>query len=301
MLTSIPRLVRWAVVVAVIGAITAAVFQSWRAEYGAGGVPDGWTETQFGPLGPADRDLLSKVRLAGLWEIPTGQEMQQRASGQRVQEVGAQIAKEHVELDGIVRQAAGQLDVVLPNQPTDEQQGWMAEISASSGADYDRLAVNRLRAAHGKVLPAISQVRAGTRNDLVRKFAVTAATFVNRHHEYLESTGLVDYNALPEPQAPGAPQSASQSPAIDRTAAIVDSPNLGTAAVVFVAALLGIVGLFAFLLSSRDARRKKGASAPAHSQEIPRQRPRPLELTAVPPPVQPPVIERGPRHAARRW
>jgi predicted outer membrane protein len=297
-LTSIPRFVRWAVVVAVIGGIAAAVFQSWRAETGAVGVPDGWTETQFGPLGPADRDLLSKVRLAGLWEIPTGQEMQQRASGQRVQEVGAQISKEHVELDAIVRQAANQLGVVLPNQPTEEQQGWMAEISASSGAEYDRIAVNRLRAAHGKVLPVISQVRAGTRNDVVRKLAITAATFVGRHHEYLESTGLVDYSALPEPQAPGAPQPASQSPAVDRTSAIVDSPNLGTAAVVFVGALLAIVGLFAFVRGSR-AGRKKALSAPAHSQELPRQRPpieRPLELTAA----MPPVIDRGPRHAARR-
>ncbi len=298
MLTSIPRLVRWAVVVAVIGGIAAAVFQSWRAEDGAVGVPDGWTETQFGPLGPADRDLLEKVRLAGLWEIPTGQEMQQRASGQRVQEIGGQIAKEHTELDAIVRDAAGQLGVVLPNQPSEEQQGWMAEISASSGADYDRLAVNRLRAAHGKVLPAISQVRAGTRNDLVRKFAVTAATFVSRHHEYLESTGLVDFSALPEPQAPGAPAPAPapQSPPVDRASAIVDSPNVGAAAVVVLASLLAIVGLFAFVRSSRSARRRRNASsAPAHSMEIPRQRPQPLELTAAPP-----VIERGPRHAARR-
>ncbi|MFD0593906.1 hypothetical protein ACFQZ4_16635 [Catellatospora coxensis] len=33
--------------------------------------PDpGWTVTESGPLGPADRDLLVRVRLAGLWEAP---------------------------------------------------------------------------------------------------------------------------------------------------------------------------------------------------------------------------------------
>lgn len=294
MLTSIPRLVRWAVVLAVLGAITAAVVQSWRADYSGGAVAEGWTDTQFGPLGPADRELLAKVRLAGLWEMPTGQEMQQRANNQRVQEVGGQIAKEHNELDGIVREAAGKLGVVLPNQPSEEQQGWMAEISASSGSDYDQVAINRLRAAHGKVLPLISQVRAGTRNDLVRKFAVTAAEFVNRHHVYLESTGLVDFSALPEPQpSSGGPPVSS---AIDKASLSSNSsgPNLGLSAVVFIAAMLAIVGLVAFLRGN-SARRKSRApiNTPSHSRLIPRQREAPLVLTAAP-------EERGPRHAARR-
>ncbi|MDQ4104029.1 MAG: DUF4142 domain-containing protein, partial [Actinomycetota bacterium] len=199
-LMSVPRLVRWVAVAAVLGAFATAMFQLWRADYAAAdSVPEGWTATQFGPLGPADRDLLTKVRLAGLWEMPTGQEMQQRADSERVQEVGRLLAKEHGELDGIVRDAASKLNVVLPDEPSKEQRGWMAEISASSGPDYDKVAINRLRAAHGKVLPIISQVRSGTRNDVVRRLAVTAAEYVNRHHTYLESSGLVDFSALPEP------------------------------------------------------------------------------------------------------
>jgi hypothetical protein len=103
-----------------------------------------------------------------------------------------------------VRQTADQLGVTLPSQPSAQQQGWMEQISARTGADYDRTAVNLLRQAHGKVLPVIAQVRSGTRNELVREFATTSAQFVTRHHEYLESTGLVDFEALPEPPAPAA-------------------------------------------------------------------------------------------------
>jgi predicted outer membrane protein len=159
------------------------------------------TRTEFGPLTPSDVDLLVKVRQAGLWETPTGQQMQQRAVNAVVQDVGRRISEEHTELDAIVRQTADQLGVTLPSQPSAQQQGWMQEISAQNGADYDRTAVNLLRQAHGKVLPVIANVRSGTRNQLVRQFATTAAQFVTRHHEYLESTGLVDFEALPEPPA----------------------------------------------------------------------------------------------------
>ncbi len=268
-LTSLPRLVRWVVVAAVLGAFVTAVFQIWRADYAAAGsAPEGWTATQSGPLGPADRDLLSKVRLAGLWEMPTGQQMQQRADSERVREVGRLIAKEHAELDGIVRDAASKLGVTLPDQPSQEQQGWMAEIAASSGLDYDKVAINRLRAAHGKVLPIISQVRSGTRNDVVRKLAVTSAEFVNRHHTYLESSGLVDYSALPEP-----PHASAAGP---HNVAQVTSSNTGVGAAVVLAAMLAIVGVFAFVRGSG----RRHAMSPA--------------LAVAP-------EEPGPRHAARRW
>lgn len=267
-LTSMPRLVRWVVAVAVVGAFATAVFQVSRVAYAAESAPQEWTTTQFGPLGPADRDLLAKVRLAGLWEMPIGQQMQQRADSERVQEIGRLIAQEHAALDGIVRDAASKLDVTLPDQPSQEQQGWMAEISAASGPEYDKVAINRLRAAHGKVLPIISQVRSGTRNDVVRRLAVTAAEYVNRHHIYLESSGLVDFSALPEPlhnSGPG-PHNAVAS----------TSGNTGVGAVLLLAAMLAIVGLFAFLRGSL----RRGGQSPA--------------LAVVP-------EEHGPRHAARRW
>jgi predicted outer membrane protein len=178
------------------------------------------TRTEFGPLTASDVDLLVKVRQAGLWETPTGQQMQQRATNTVVQEVGRRLSTEHTELDAIVRQTADQLGVTLPSQPSAQQQGWMEEISARTGTDYDRTAVNLLRQAHGKVLPVIAQVRSGTRNELIREFATTSAQFVTRHHEYLESTGLVDFAALPEPPTPAAvPAPASAAAAAAGTGA----------------------------------------------------------------------------------
>jgi predicted outer membrane protein len=201
----VSRTARWAGALVLAVIVTIAVFSSGNAP-AAGDVTaqPGTTRTEFGPLTPSDVDLLVKVRQAGLWETPTGQQMQQRATNSVVQEVGRRLAIEHTELDSIVRQTAAQLGATLPSQPSAQQQGWMQEISARTGADYDRTAINLLRQAHGKVLPVIAQVRSGTRNELVREFATTAAQFVTRHHEYLENTGLVNFAALPEPPAPAA-------------------------------------------------------------------------------------------------
>lgn len=180
-----------------------AVWQTWRtAPSAAAPGQEGWVSTAWGPLGPGDRDLIIRVRLAGLWEHPTGQEMQERAAQPRVREIGALMSKEHLELDKLDLDVASKLGVLLPNQPTAEQQAWMRSITAATGSSYDWTAVNLLRSAHGVVLPLIISVRAGTRNELVRQFADQAAAYVNRHMSYLESTGLVDYARLDEPPSP---------------------------------------------------------------------------------------------------
>ena len=91
----------------------------------------------------------------------------------------------------------------LPASPNAQQLGWMKEISSKTGSDYDRTVVQRLREAHGIVLPIIAEVRVGTRNDMVRAFAADTQEYVTRHITYLETTGLVNYSALPEQQSPG--------------------------------------------------------------------------------------------------
>ena len=199
----LPRVLVWILAVAIVGGGGFALWQAYRT-FPTSAAPgqDGWVSTATGPLGPGDRDLIVKIRLAGLWEHPVGQQMQERGVSDKVREVGGKISTEHLQLDALVITAARTLGVQLPNQPTEQQSGWMTEISNASGSTFDQVAVNRLRAAHGQVLPLIAQVRATTRNDTVRQLADDAAAFVGRHISYLESTGLVDYDALPEPPTP---------------------------------------------------------------------------------------------------
>jgi predicted outer membrane protein len=150
-----------------------------------------------GPLAMTDREVLHKVKQAGLWEMPVGTWMNERAADAQVREAGSKIAAEHADLDGLVEDAAARLGVELPTEPSSQQQGWMSEIDARTGAAFDQRAVFLLRQAHGIVLPVLAQVRVATRNAVIREFTTQAMAFVQRHIQYLESTGLVDFEELP--------------------------------------------------------------------------------------------------------
>jgi len=170
--------------------------------YGAPSAADGWTETKWGPLGPADRDLLVKVRWAGLWEMPAGDQAQRRAVNPAIRQIGAKISAEHHDLDEATREVAAKLGVALPNEPNSAQRDWLSEMYNATGEEFDRIFINRLRAAHGSVFSVIAFVRAGTRNELIRQFAATGNEYVMRHMGYLESSGLVDWATLPAPPDP---------------------------------------------------------------------------------------------------
>ncbi|MGH3682923.1 MAG: DUF4142 domain-containing protein [Natronosporangium sp.] len=172
-----------------------------HAQYGSGGGQD-VVETEFGPLGSGDRDLLVRVRYAGLWEMPAGTMAAERGADERVREIGGFIADEHAELDERVVEVAAELGVPLPDDPLAQHQAFLDRMDARSGQEFDLEFVQLLREAHGEVYPLIAYARAGTQNELVREFAVTAEEFIGRHMDYLESTGLVDWFHIPPPPGP---------------------------------------------------------------------------------------------------
>jgi len=258
MLRRIPRFLRRAVLVAVVLAVSVSVYQSWSS--GAPGT-GGWTQTQWGPLGPSDRDLLIKVRQANLWEGPTGQQAQQLATSPAVRDVGGKLGVEHADLDVQTRAVANELGIALPSAPSALQMQWMSDISSRSGAEYDRVFIQRVREAHGIVLPIIAEVRIGTRNDKIRAFAELADSFVSRHCKYLEGTGLVNYAALPTPPSPGLLSGST------------DPKDLILPIVVFVLTILGAIALFSAL-------RARGSTRPARMTVPP-----PVQATAAPLPA----------------
>jgi predicted outer membrane protein len=167
---------------------------------------DDVVETQWGPLTNADRDLLIRVKYAGLWEIPAGEMAVEKGVNERVREIGAFIRDEHIELDAATDDIAAQLGVELPDEPYADNQLALDRMEAAEGGEFDLEFVQRLREAHGSIYSIIAYVRAGTQNDLVRQFADAGEEFVARHMEYLESTGLVDWLHIPPPPGPaGAP------------------------------------------------------------------------------------------------
>jgi predicted outer membrane protein len=197
-----------------------------------------------GPVTAADRDLVVKVRLAGLWEIPAGRMAVQKGVNARVREIGQMIAGQHMALDELARDAAAKLGVPLPDEPNADQKVWLAEMERATGAEFDQVFIDRLRSAHGKIFPVIGQVRSGTRNDYVRKLAQESNQFVLTHLTLLESSGLVDYEALPPLEDPAPAGSATVVTGLAAAQARAETGGVDLSViwmVLFVALLVGAV------------------------------------------------------------
>ncbi|WP_327727377.1 DUF4142 domain-containing protein [Streptomyces sp. NBC_00487] len=152
--------------------------------------------TQWGPLTAADRDLIVRVRLAGLWELPAAEQAMQRSKSPEVKEAADHLIVGHKDLDERTRAVASQLGVELPNVPNAQQQGWLQQMSNATDDQYDRVWANLLRSAHGKIFPTIGAIRNQTENTLVRQLASDTNQTVLDHITFLEKTGQVDFDAI---------------------------------------------------------------------------------------------------------
>ncbi|GAA2494495.1 DUF4142 domain-containing protein [Streptomyces gobitricini] len=150
------------------------------------------------PVTEVDSVFLVKVRQAGLWEIPAGRLAQTHAASEAVKRAGLHLLDGHSKLDQLVREDAAILGVTLPDEATEEQQGFVRRLENARGAEFDRLFANLLRASHGKIFATIAEVRAATQNDLIRRHARQANQTVMDHMEVLEDTGLVDRETFRE-------------------------------------------------------------------------------------------------------
>ncbi|NBM17603.1 DUF4142 domain-containing protein [Streptomyces sp. GC420] len=158
------------------------------------------------PVTEVDKTFLVKVRQAGLWEIPAGRLAQTHASSEAVKRAGLHLMDGHSALDQLVREDAEILGVDIPNEATEEQQGFVEQLENARGEEFDRLFANLLRSSHGKIFATIGEVRASTQNDLIRRHAREANQTVLDHLEVLEDTGLVATETFEEVEAAVAPK-----------------------------------------------------------------------------------------------
>jgi putative membrane protein len=139
-----------------------------------------------------DREFVTLIRFANLWEIPTARLGLERGTTDAVKTAAATMVRDHTRLDVIVKQFANKYGFPLPDKPKSSQQNWMGEISGKHGKDFERTWATRLRAAHGSVFQTIAEERAGTKNAAMLDFATQANAIVLKHMTLLEATGYVD-------------------------------------------------------------------------------------------------------------
>lgn len=207
------------IVTCLAATLAALVFPLWSYTDRPGTAPDvpsaQTLRTSHGPLSALDQDFLTKVRLAGLWELPAGRQAQAKGTTPAVRTAGRHLVEGHRFLDERVRDVATRLNLALPDEPSEQQKQRLDRLHRAQGAEYDRAFANILRMAHGTVFPVVAQVRASTRNSLVRELADDANSTVLDHIKVLEATGHVDFDAVARDLAgDSAPAATTPGPAV---------------------------------------------------------------------------------------
>ncbi|MFH8802331.1 DUF4142 domain-containing protein [Streptomyces sp. NPDC017936] len=150
--------------------------------------------TQWGPLTEGDRDFVVKVRAAGLWEYPLGVIGLQKGSSPAVKTASEHLIDGHAALDTTCRKIAPMLNITLPNVASPQQVGFVNQINAKTGKDFDYDFANILRMTHGSIFNTIAKVRSTTKNSLIRALADQANDTVLDHITVMEKTGMVDFD-----------------------------------------------------------------------------------------------------------
>lgn len=220
------------IILGLAATVAALVFPIWsyadRSNVAGASVLSARTvTTPYGPLSAQDRDFITKVRLAGLWELPAGELAERKGTTEAVRQAGAHLIDGHTSLDTHVRTTASQLGVPLPNEPNSQQKQWLATLTAAQGQEFDRQFAGILRLAHGRVFSLVAQVRAGTQNSLVRDLADDANATVLDHIKILEATGYVDFSSLARDLAVS-PSPVPTPPVADPASAVPVAPSPST-------------------------------------------------------------------------
>jgi putative membrane protein len=132
---------------------------------------------------PSDQDVtwMQAAHQSNLSEIAAGNAAQQQATTPEVKELGAMFVQHHTELDTALTQAAQQLGVQLPGEPSPEQQQQLAAVQSQQGMAFDTAWIAQQIGGHVTAKAATQTELQSGSDPAVLKLARTTAPVVERH------------------------------------------------------------------------------------------------------------------------
>jgi putative membrane protein len=146
-----------------------------------------------GPMAATDQGFLVQAHAAVAFAAAASELTATNGASRPVRAVGKQIRAQDEQLGRSMRGVATKLQTTLPAAPAPG----LAELETAAGELFDVAYVATVRAADGRLLELAAGTRVHTRNALVRDLAQRVASAMMTQIPLLESTGLVDYMALP--------------------------------------------------------------------------------------------------------
>ncbi len=139
------------------------------------------------PVSQQDWDFLIKAHQGSLAEIEAGLAVRRKAGdqdekvGRAVRELGEQLIVDHMRLDRLIQQVAGEVGVKLPGEPSAAQRRQLEEVMELDGAEFDRAWIDMEIASHRHGVILVRQQVENSSDPRVRKLAFAVEQVVRTH------------------------------------------------------------------------------------------------------------------------
>jgi putative membrane protein len=136
-----------------------------------------------------DRTWMVVAHQSNLTEIAAGKAAQQKATSQKVRDLGQMFITDHTANDAKLRSAAKTLGVTLPGSPNAQQRAALASVSAKSGAAFDSAWIASQITGHRQTLAATDTELSNGSDSRVLTLARATRPVVAHHLEELIAAG----------------------------------------------------------------------------------------------------------------
>ncbi|MFD2965433.1 MULTISPECIES: DUF4142 domain-containing protein [Olivibacter] len=133
-----------------------------------------------------DAKFATEAASGGLAEVELGKLAEQKASDAKVKEFGAMMVKDHSKANEELKALAAKKNIALPAAPAEEKQKKMQEISAKTGADFDKAYVEEMLADHKKDVTLFEEASNRVQDPEMKQFIDKTLPVLRTHLDHIQ-------------------------------------------------------------------------------------------------------------------
>jgi putative membrane protein len=133
-----------------------------------------------------DASFAVEAANGGLTEVELGKLAQQKGSSQKVKDFGSMMVKDHGMANDELKQLAAAKGITLPTGPSEEKQRLINEMSAKSGADFDKAYLVEMVKDHREDVRKFENASNSVKDPDLKAFVDRTLPVLRKHLEHVE-------------------------------------------------------------------------------------------------------------------
>jgi putative membrane protein len=138
-------------------------------------------------LSKGDRKFIMKAIDGGMAEVEIGKLAQEKASNDKVKEIGRMLVEDHTKAGTQLQQIASQKGVDLPDEQKENEKK-IGKLASLSGEEFDREFLKRQYKHHEQDIRQFERTAEKSDDPDLRKFAANTLPTLQKHRETIRQT-----------------------------------------------------------------------------------------------------------------